>query len=218
MNPTKRSKFDAIIFDKSVWHKYHRNHQAEYIRVRLNCIKYFAEGYDFSGVAAKLGIGSQAVRNAINAYISGGYKAVVAPIVRRQPTLLTSEQEANFVQVILNTHPTDHGFDANIWTGNLMCDYIKKTYNVAYKSGIYSLLKRLKLSHQRAHADYTNADPEAQANFITGFETTLCSEPPTTAVVFADEFSVCEKPTPYYGWAKRNTRPRVKTNEKKANA
>ena len=38
----------------------------------------------------------------------------------------------------------------------------------------------------------------------------------THAVVAFDEFSVCEKPTSYYGWAERNTRPVHVTNEKKA--
>jgi transposase len=217
MNPTKRSKFEEIGFDKAIWSKYYHQHQIAYIRARLNCIKHFAAGDDFATVAKRLNIGINAVRNAVNAYISGSYAAVVAPIIRPQPTLLTAEQTAKFREVILTTHPTEHGFSANIWTGNVMIDYLKQTYNVTYKSGIYDLLNRLNLSHQRAHSDYSNADPKAQASFITDFETTLYTEPPSTALVFADEFSVCEKPSSYYGWAERNTRPKVSTNEKKAN-
>jgi transposase len=217
MNPSKRSKLDALGLDKSKWYKYYHQHQTSYIRVRLECIKHFAAGHDFAEVAAHLGIGSQAVRNAVNAYITGGFAAVVQRIVRPQPTLLTVAQTADFRNIILTTHPTEHGFSANIWTANVMIDYIQKTYNVTYKSGIYDLLERLNLSHQRAHSDYTNADPQAQAAFIENFENTLYAEPTTTAIVFADEFSVCEKPTPYYGWAERNTRPKVQTNEKKAN-
>lgn len=217
MNPTKRSKFDALNFDKSTWYKYYHQHQTSYIRVRLKCVKYFAAGHDFAEVAAHLGIGSQAVRNAVNAYLTGGYDAVIQRIVRPQPTLLTDAQTSDFRNIILTTHPTKHGFNANIWTANVMIDYLKQTYNVTYKSGIYDLLDRLNLSHQRAHCDYINADPQAQSDFITAFENTLYREPTTTAIVFADEFSVCEKPTPYYGWAERNTRPTVDTNEKKVN-
>jgi transposase len=217
MNPTKRSKFESIGFDKSVWYKYYHQHQTSYIRTRLNCIKHFASGHNFADVAVHLGIGVQAVRNAVNNYITGGYAAVVAPIVRKQPTLLTAAQSASFLDTILNSHPTEHGFEANIWTAKVMIDYLKQTYNVTYKSGIYDFLDRLGLSHQRAHADYSNADSQAQAAFLRDFENTLYVEAPTTAIVFADEFSVCEKPTTYYGWAPRNTRPTVKTNEKKVN-
>jgi transposase len=218
MNPTKRSQFDAIGFTKAVWYKHYHQHQTSYIRTRLNCIKYFAAGYDFAAVAAHLGIGRQAVRNAVNAYITGGYAAVVKRISRPQPTFLTPAQTADFRNIILTTHPTEHGFSANIWTASVMIDYIKQTYNVTYKTGIYDLLDRLNLSHQRAHADYSNADPVAQSAFIADFEATLYAEPPSTAIVFADEFSVCEKPTSYYGWAERNTRPKVHTNEKKVSA
>jgi transposase len=217
MNPTKRSKFDKIGFDVTEWSKYYHRHQTQYIRTRLNCIKHFAAGHDFRAVAQLLGIGSQAVRNAVNNYLEGGYDAVVARIERKQPTLLTPEQETEFLFTILNTHPTDHGFTVNIWTGKVMIDYIQQRYNVTYKAGIYDLLERLNLSHQRAHADYGNADPIAQAAFLADLEDTLLREPSTTAIVFADEFSVCEKPTTYYGWAPRNTRPKVKTNEKKVN-
>jgi transposase len=218
MNPTKRSKFEAIGFDKVVWYKYYHQHQVSYIRTRLNCIKHFSEGHEFAEVAKHLGIGVQAVRNAINKYITGGYDLVVAPVVRPQPSRMTAEQMAKFREVILTTHPSEHGFSANIWTGKIMIAYLEQTYNVVYKSGIYDVLYKLKLSHQRAHSDYSNADPEAQAAFIADFEAALYAEPSTTAFVFADEFSVCEKPTSYYGWAQRNTRPQVSTNEKKVNA
>lgn len=218
MNPSKRSKFDALGFDKSTWYKYYHQHQKSYIRVRLNCIKHFAGGHDFAAVSTHLGIGIDTVRNIVNIYLSGGYAALVAPTVRPQPTLLTAEQTAEFRLTILKTHPTEHGFESNMWTGNIMIDYLKKTYNVTYKSGIYDLLDRLNLSHQKAHADYSNADPEAQKAFLSDFENTLYAEPATTAIVFADEFSVCEKPTAYYGWAERNTRPTVQTNEKKVSA
>ncbi|MBK8444750.1 MAG: hypothetical protein IPL35_15660 [Sphingobacteriales bacterium] len=36
----------------------------------------------------------------------------------------------------------------------------------------------------------------------------------TTAVLMYDEFSISERPTSYYGWAEKNTRPLVVTNEK----
>ena len=32
--------------------------------------------------------------------------------------------------------------------------------------------------------------------------------------MFYDEFSVCERPTMFYAWALRNSRPQVKSNER----
>ena len=94
--------------------------------------------------------------------------------------------------------------------------YLHKVYSVAYRSGMYDLLKRLNLSHQKAHSDQGNADPIKQQAFLDTLKDTLLDADETHAVVAFDEFSVCEKPTSYYGWAERNTRPVHVTNEKKA--
>jgi hypothetical protein len=88
---------------------------------------------------------------------------------------------------------------------------------VAYLSGIYHLLERLGLSHQKAHADYANADVGQQQAFLENFTQTLLAADTRTAVVAFDEFSVSEKPTAFYGWAQKNTRPTFQTDEKKGN-
>lgn len=82
------------------------------------------------------------------------------------------------------------------------------------------LLQRLNLSQRnggpaKAHADYANADPAQQQAFLNALKDSLSDPDPTHAVVVYAEFSVCEKPTPYYGWAEKNTRPGVVTDEKK---
>ncbi|MBK8442380.1 MAG: winged helix-turn-helix domain-containing protein [Sphingobacteriales bacterium] len=92
--------------------------------------------------------------------------------------------------------------------------YLKATYGVVYKSGIYDLLERLNLSHQKAHFDYGNADKDKQKAFVTDLKEQLLVADDTTAVLMYDEFSISERPTSYYGWAEKNTRPLVVTNEK----
>lgn len=102
--------------------------------------------------------------------------------------------------------------------GALMQQFIHERYSVCYKSGIYDLLERLGLSHQRAHADYGNASPEAQYAFLDDLRHALNAADQTHRVVSFDEFSVGAIPTPHYGWARKNTRPTVTTDEKKETA
>ena len=64
-----------------------------------------------------------------------------------------------------------------------------------YTTGIYDLLDRLGLSHQKAHADYGNADPAAQRACLDVLKDPLLRLPPNEHLVAFDEFSVCEKPT-----------------------
>ena len=215
MNVTKRSLFEKKGFDLDEWKKHHQRHQNEYIRKRLRCLRAFSEGKDFDAVSSETGCCPAFVRKFVNIYLSGGFEAVVSPIKRAQPTLLSRAQEAELKDIVLRSHPTAHGLKANIWTGEVIKELIKNKFGVEYRSGVYDFLERLGLSHQKAHSDYSNADPVAQEEFVEGLATTLLAEPETTAVVFMDEFSVCEKPTSYYGWAEKNTRPTVPTNEKK---
>jgi len=168
-------------------------------------------------IGMQLCISQEKARKYIKHYIEGGFEAVVKRDKRCRPTLLDATQTAAFRETILHSSPQSVGLSGNIWTGDLMKMYIERTFGVKYKSGIYDLLSRLGLTHQRAHSDYTNADPKAQTAFIASLKDTLLEEPLSTAIVFADEFSVQEKPSAYYGWALKNTRPVVPTNEKKLN-
>ena len=199
-----RSQFNTTNFNITEWKKKYHQNQIEYLRVRLRCVKLFASGLEPKAISDTLSIDKNRVVRVIQDYIDSSYEGLLRRITRKQPTLLSTEQEQAFKTTILTSHPSDHGSNANIWTGQVMIDYIKQTYQVTYKSGIYELLERLNLSHQRAHSDYINADKQEQIAFIECLEQTLYKEPPTTAIVFADEFSVCEKPTTYYGWAEKN--------------
>ena len=214
---SQRVLFERRGFDKIEWSQYYKRHQLEYIRARLKIIKLFSEGMNRSEIALRLNISQEKVRKYIKRYVEGGLEDVVKRDKRCRPTFLDAEQTAVFRETILHSHPQSVGLSGNIWTGELMKTYIERTFGVKYKSGIFDLLARLGITHQRAHSDYTNADPKAQSEFIESLKNTILEEPLSTAIVFADEFSVQEKPTSYYGWALKNTRPVVPTNEKKTN-
>ncbi|TAE21309.1 MAG: hypothetical protein EAZ92_17095 [Candidatus Kapaibacterium sp.] len=84
---------------------------------------------------------------------------------------LTTEQEASFRSSILGFRPCDHALEGNIWTGAVMSEYLRTTFGVHYKSGMYD--ERLGLSHQRAYADYGNAVSEDQVAFLHDLKHTL---------------------------------------------
>ncbi len=210
----KRNKFEQKGFDEKSFKRYFHQKQAEYIRVKLRCIQLYHQGREFEAIAEILSIHHQSVRKYINIYISSGFEGLCQEVIRPQSSLLNHEQSASFKEVLLSKSPNEVGLCGNIWTGELMCQYLKQVYNVVYKSGIYDLLERLNLSHQKAHADYANAKPSEQVAFIKDLQRTLIEADEKTAVIKFDEFSVCQKPSSYYGWAEKNTRPKFVTNEK----
>jgi transposase len=210
-----RVKFNQTGFDAKAYKKYFAKNQVEYIRIKLRSVKLYSEGNEFDVIAQLLMIHEQSVRKYINIYIKGGFESICQKVKRPQKSLLTDSQSKEFKDILLGKRPSEVGLLGNIWTGQLMCEYLKNTYNIDYKSGIYDLLERLNLSHQKAHSDYGNAKIEDQKAFIAKLKQTLLEADDKTAVVKFDEFSICEKPSSYYGWAEKNTRPQFTTNEKK---
>ena len=213
-----RVKFEQKGFDVEEYKKYFHRHQASYIRAKMRCVLSYHEGKTSKEISSIYGISEQSVRKYVNTYISGGFETLCKKTIRPQSSMLTTAQSAEFKAILLSKRPCEVGLEGNIWTGEIMRQYLKKTYGVDYKSGIYDLLERLNLSHQKAHLDYGNADPVEQHAAINELKTVLLEADDKTAVIKFDEFSICERPTSYYGWAEKNTRPKVVTNEKKGSA
>jgi len=201
-----------------VHYKYFRRYQQEYIRKRLRAIKLFAENNDVSTISKILSLNKNSVYILLAAYLKEGFEGLCRLAVRPKPTLLSPEQELSFKQTILTKAPFECGLEGNIWNGRLMREFIKREFAVDYKSGIYDLLNRLNLSHQKAHADYQNASKDEQLLFLDRFKQVLLASDQTNATLTFDEFSISSKPSSYYGWAEKNTRPRVKTDEKNESA
>lgn len=213
----KRIEFEQKGFDESAYKRYFHHNQSEYLRIRLRSVFLYYQGKDFGEISTELSIHHQSVRKYVNLYLLGGFKELCKAVIRPQSSRLSKSESLAFKEVLLSKRPCEVGLEGNIWTSKIMCQYLNTTYNVEYKSGIYDLLERLNLSHQKAHADYGNAKPSEQIAFIEELKETILNADEKTAVVKFDEFSICEKPTAYYGWAQKNTRPKFLTNEKKEN-
>lgn len=213
-----RKLFLAKGFDEAEYKRVYHRCQVEYLRRRLRCIKAFADGHECDALPAMIGRNLASCRKYIGLYLEEGFAGVIRPDTRKHSQALSIEQQQEFTTTLLETRPCDHGLDGNIWTGARMQQFLHQRYGVWYKSGIYDLLERLGLSHQRAHADYGNASPEAQYEFLQDLRHALNGADRTHRVLSFDEFSVGAIPTPHYGWARKNTRPTVITDEKKETA
>ena len=214
MPKSKKTEFNKLGFDQIKWTKYFQRYQQEYIRKRLRAIKLFAENTDVSTICQTLSLNKNTFYLFVNLYLKEGFEGLCRLAVRPKPTLLSSEQELSFKQTIISKAPFECGLEGNIWNGQLMREFIKREFKIEFKSGIYDLLDRLNLSHQKAHSDYQNASKEEQIRFLEDFKQVLLNSDGQNATITFDEFSIQNKPTSSYGWAERNTRPRVKTDEK----
>ena len=178
-----RPAFEKRGLDLIHWQQQMHRHPQEYIRRKLRVVHAYAQGQSVKTLAQALAIHPNTLRHYITTYCLGGFELLCQPEKRKQPKRLTPQQEADFKQILLNKRPNECGLTGNIWTGQLMCQYLTATYQVDYHSGIYDLLERLNLSHQKAHADYGNADPVKQQAFLNEFKDSLLKIDNTHTVV-----------------------------------
>jgi transposase len=165
MNLSQRLRL--VDLDKKQWQRLDYKNQQEYIRQRLSAIRYLSEGKSRAEVAQIVGCTDLTIAKWIGKYLENGLEGLVEPIKHQVKERLNPEQQQEIKGMVLNDRPTKYGIDREIWTGKIIAFVIKQRWRVDLKtSRIYEILDNLNLSHQKAHRDYDNADPEKQKKFV----------------------------------------------------
>jgi transposase len=155
-------------FEEAEWQKLFYKHQQQYIRKRLEAIKYLHEGKTRREVMEKVGCARQSLITWIDMYCQGGLKALTTPVTSEREQRLGLKEKEELKRIILEKKPTDYGIDRQIWTGKIIIEVINQKWNVQIKdSRIYDILKEIGLSHQKGHRDYENSDRKAQEAFVS---------------------------------------------------
>lgn len=140
--------------DLDLWQKSYNRNQKEYKRIRLRAVKLVYEGQTQTIVSQILDVSHSALKDWIELYLLGGLALLCADIDYHRDSRLGTKKELEFKYILTNYAPTDFCIDAHIWTGTVMLDFLYLFYGITYKlKGVYPLLNRLKLSHQKAHHD-----------------------------------------------------------------
>jgi transposase len=178
MNRTEQ--FKSQNFQAAEWQKLFYKHQQQYIRKRLEAIKYLHEGQTRQEVMERVGCARQSLITWIDLYCQGGLNALTTPLKSDRKQSLGDEEKAALKKMLLEQKPSDYGIDRQIWTGQNIIEVIEQRWAVKLKdSRIYDILKEIGLSHQKAHRDYENGEPEAQREFVTTLKKNWQTSSPT---------------------------------------
>ncbi|MCY9698118.1 transposase [Paenibacillus alginolyticus] len=112
---------------------------------RYQCIFLFLSGESRKRITEILNRNIGTVSTYIRAYCTEGLKGLQPDQPPGRPTRLTSEQEQELYQTIINKRPVDVGFPAHMnWESGLVRQWIGKQYQVEYfDRGTRKLLYRL---------------------------------------------------------------------------
>jgi len=193
--------------------------QKEYLRKRLRAIELLWQGVARGLICTKLDIHRDSLldwmKTLVTHGVAAGLRRLVTPKKTPRSRKLPLAAQTQLPRLLETTIPTEQGYTQFIYTARLLVDWVKDQWEVEVSDqSIYNFLHQQHFSYQRAHRDYLNADLEQQLRFVQRIYALLRCRPATERVVFFDEFSVTNRPTLFYGWARRNTRFQVPSNER----
>ncbi len=181
---SKLTRIQAKGLDKVLWQKLYNRHQQSDKRKRLEAIPLAQEAKTTIGLQKAVGCGHTTLDKWMDRYLQQGLQGLVASITHQKPQRLSADQRDKLAVMITGQQPCDFGLDAYIWTAALLKDLIKQEFAVDYQtSGVYKLLYRMGLSHQKAHRDYGNASKQEQITFVDTLKKTAHPARKATALV-----------------------------------
>ena len=194
--------------------------QKEYIRKRLRAIDLLWQGKCRQEVSDKVYISLRSLITWIKVLVENGLERGLTQLVSAKKLEKEGKLKKEYQQVIIKAikeeTPLAYGYEQNIFTGKILVEIVTDKWGIEVTNQtIYNILHRNNYSYQRAHRDYENADPESQKKYGIGLKKRLETNESGVKRVFFDEFSVSNRPTTFYGWARKNTKFKVPSNESK---
>lgn len=146
------------------------------IHERYQTILMVLLGESYEQIVKVTGRALSTLYNYSKAYREKGIEGLTLEHSPGRPRQLTSEQEQQLYQTIVNQTPVDVGFPAKMkakmnWTSPIIRKWIEQTFDVRYSErGTRELLYRLKLSFTTPTYTLAKADPVKQEAFKQEFE------------------------------------------------
>lgn len=139
---------------------------------RLQAIYLYGTNQPLEEIMRLTHLGNSTISGLYCRYQLIGLKCIPDAKRSGRPKRLTSKQEAQLRDAVLNKTPVDVGFAADFdWTAGLAAAYIKKEYGYEYSiKGVTLIFKRLNLTFTRPTYMLAKADFEKQEQFRKEFK------------------------------------------------
>jgi transposase len=153
--------------DRELWRKLYYRHQKHRLRRRLLALKAIWDGQTLIEVCRTQKVLRKTLERWVDAYLQGGFRALLAPERRAVPQTLSPPRRKVLKYILLHKTPADYDLDSYQWTARRAQALIQRKWGIHLGLGrLYQLFHEFGLSHQRVHRDYGPADPTDQATFV----------------------------------------------------
>ena len=154
-------------------------------------------------------------------YLTLGIVAIKDKRQKKQKELLTKNQREALVEMVKTKKPRecDTLYDSDYWTTGMLGDYIKRTYQVEYKSktSLYLLFREAKFTYHKPGRVYERRDQgavDAWKKEVFPILKKAWTEP-NTVILTEDEMHLSSQTTVQKIWLPQGEYPQIKVTKKR---
>jgi len=159
--------------DRELWQTLYYRHQQQSRRRRLLALKAIWDGQSMVAVCRSLHVQRKTLEGWLDAYLKGGFDALLAPQRRPRAQALSPTRRKILRHVLLHKTPADYGIDSHQWTAPCVRQWLARKWQVSLgNTRLYEIFGELGLSHQKAHRDYGPRRPGQRADYQAALKKT----------------------------------------------
>ncbi len=155
------------------------------------------------------------------AYLEYGLSAIEDKRKKKQKKLLTKQQREALTELVKTQTPSqcDTHYESEYWTTSILGDYIKRTYDVKYKSrtSLYLLFREAKFTYHKPGRVYERRDQSAIDVWKKEVKSKLKKawKDPDTIILTEDEMHLSSQTTVQKIWLPKGEFPQIKVTKKR---
>lgn len=154
-------------------------------------------------------------------YLLLGIKGIQDQRKKKVKTLLTGKQRTEVLEILRTKSPRDFGYDWDYWTTSILGDFIRRTYNIQYKSktSIYLIFKRAKFTYHKPGRVYHERNEQEVLEWQKTVSPRLkqALREKDTVILAEDEMNLSTQTTIQKIWLPQGEYPQIEVSNKRQN-
>lgn len=199
------------------------SHSGREIR-RAQAIMLLDKEHDVASIANLTGFERSRIFNLRKQYLEKGVLSIKDPAGKNPKEILTKKQLQEVQNVLQSKKPSEldpHFINYNYWTTGVLADWIKRKYDVQYKSktSIYLIFKRAKFTFHKPGRVYQKRDEKEVAEWKTRTKPIIQKAlgQRDAVILTEDEMVLSTQTTIQKIWLPQGEYPKVEFSNKKEN-
>lgn len=140
---------------------------------------------------------------------------------KKVKALLTRQERSDILEILTNKKPSIYGYESDFWTTNILAHFIKKEYDIIYKSktSIHLIFREAKFTYHKPDKKYQRRDEKEVKQWFINTKPVIeeAMLDPNTVILCEDEMILSTQTTTQKIWLPRGEYPKIDVATKREN-